>query len=831
MNAMIMDREDPDRWESVSHVAASKIAMVTTQLAERLAAEWNVTPTVTVSLTNVEVEHGIIDDVAAIVSDPDQQTETVIIALKAVLVIFLSFIVTISNAVVIHVMRLDRSLHTVGNLFTASLAIADLCVGIFVIPFNIFDILSVRGWQAHPNAVRSIWITLDYFFTTSSIMNLVLLNLDRFWSITSPIKYIRQRTRRRALLLIACVWGVPVVFIVGPATTWKFAFTNVPVPSRTVFVDYTVGSWLMAAGAVFIYIIPLFILCAIYSQIYRAIHRRSKMDVGRSSIASSAMSTRPGSSRRDSESQHNFITEHELQRLKGIYEKTVRRERGERQLMAMIRRRSRGYGTGAREIRRYASIDEEDHEVHGDENEENEVNDRNEDQELGDGCSIYEGVNDHSAPSSDGKLADAESNDAEHDDDDDDGSIGPYEIREGEKEALMTSLKNIENEHRLSIIGTQREDTEISISPITRARKRIDRMSIDSATNSPKPHLSPCSLKPDRLECDLFSNGMVMCPNCPNSRGSSRGSSPNRRLGTSMDDTCESMNRLNRSPAKTQPPSIPTTPERATTVTSNSQPNTDQNVPLHQNGDVMHCNGILQKAFTESILTSMQESSFTTSSENIETSPRSDERSISPTESDHVILSDIESDTGLPTSPKQRTSFSFDLINEVTHCRCNNVVIDPRPSSRSLSYPKNDNRNSLTFPMDVSSMNGFRSRVRKSLSSSLTALGGRGSKALMLLRKQDKAAKQLGIILTCLIVCWTPYFFQVLLYSFMYDVSNTTAMTIAVYLGYAHSFFNPVLYALFNLRFQRAFRHVLCGCCLRTETSPRLPCSVPPSLI
>lgn len=829
MNVMIMDREETDRWESVSHVAASKIAMVTTQLAERLAAEWNVTPTVT--QTNLEMQHDLTHDVAAILNDDtsiDHQTETAIIVLKAVLVIFLAFLVTLSNSVVIHVMRLDRSLHTVGNLFTASLAIADLCVGIFVIPFNVFDILSVPGWQAHPNAARSIWITMDYFFTTASIMNLVLLNLDRFWSITSPIKYIRQRTRRRALLLISCVWGVPVVFICGPATTWKFAFTNVPVPSRTVFVSFSVGSWLMAAGAVFIYIIPLFVLCAIYSQIYRAIHRRSKMDVGRSSIASSAMSTRPGSSRRDSESQHNFITEHELQRLKGIYEKTVRRERGERQLMAIIRRRSRGYGTGAREIRRYASIDEEDHEVRGDENEENEAEDHHEDHGSGEGGSIFEGVNYNSAPSSDGKLADAESNDAEHDDD---GSIGPYEIREGEKKALMTRVDNTENEHRIPILGTNREDTELNVSPIIRARRKIDRMSIDSAISNPKPHLSPHSLNPDRLECDLFSNGMVMCPNCPNSRGSSRGSSPNRRLGASVDSTCESMNRLNRSPAKNQPPSLPTTPERAVTETSNLQPNTDQIVPLRQNGDVMHCNGIVQKPFTESILTSMQESSFTTSSENIETSPRSDERSISPTESDHVILSDIDSDTRLPDSPKRRTSFSFDLINEVTHCRCNTVVGSRRTTSRSLSYPKGDNSTSLTFPMDVSSMNGFRSRVRKSLTSSFTALSGRGSKALMLLRKQDKAAKQLGIILTCLIVCWTPYFFQVLLYSFMYDVINITAMTISVYLGYAHSFLNPVLYALFNLRFQRAFRHVLCACCVRTQTSPRLPCSVPPSLI
>ncbi|XP_071510405.1 uncharacterized protein [Diadema antillarum] len=824
MHAVIMDPGDSDRWESVSPIASSTAVMLSTTLPERVI-DGNASLVVNLidierhkylpgsKITSVEHEHYV------------EPSETMVV-MMIIMVVILSLTVTLSNVLVLHVIRLDRTLHTVGNMFTASLAVADLLVGVFVIPFNIFDILSVTRWQDHPNSARSIWVTMDFFFTTASIMNLVLLNLDRFWSITSPIKYIRQRTRRRAMMLIAGVWGVPVVLIFGPATTWKLAFKSVPVPSRTMFVFYKAGSWLMAAGAVFTYIIPLFVLCAIYSQIYRAIHRRAKMDVGRSSIASSAMSTRPGSSRRDSESQHNFITEHELQRLKGIYEKTVRRERGERQLMAMIRRRSRGYGTGAREVRRYASIDEEDHEARCDEDESAECEENFRKDTDAENGSIYEGVNDNSAPSSDGKLADVESSDVEHDDG---CSEESFEIQGGEREALMTRNESAENERRVHNESSKGLD-DLNTSPRLQVRPRSDRMSVDSPTSKPRPHLSPRSLKPERLECDLFSNGMVMCPNCsPSSRGSSRGSSPSRRLGNSMESACESMNHLTRSPGKNPSPVFPSSPEKCESEVPSLPLKPDQVVPLHQNGDVIHCNGIVKRSVPESIITTMQESSFTTSSENIEASPR-DDASVSLTESDPAILSDVDSETALQAPSKRRTSFSFDLINETTHCRCNATIADTRPSMRSLSYPKSDQRTSFTFPMDVAAMNGFRSRVRQSFSTSFSALSGRGSKAMMLLRKQDKAAKQLGIILTCLIVCWTPYFFQVLLYSFVYDIGNTKAMTIAVYLGYAHSFLNPILYAMFNLRFQRAFRRVICACCFREEISPR-PCSVPPSLI
>jgi hypothetical protein len=64
------------------------------------------------------------------------------------------------------------------------------------------------------------WLSIDYCASTASIFNLFVLSLDRYWSITSPLKYLRRRTKKRAFLMIAAAWTLSLLWIL-PVTGWS----------------------------------------------------------------------------------------------------------------------------------------------------------------------------------------------------------------------------------------------------------------------------------------------------------------------------------------------------------------------------------------------------------------------------------------------------------------------------------------------------------------------------------------------------------------------------------------------------------------------------------
>ena len=69
------------------------------------------------------------------------------------------------------------------------------------------------------------WLSIDYTASTASILNLFVLSLDRYWSITSPLKYLRQRTKRRASFMIAAAWLLSLLWIL-PVTGWDHMVNN-----------------------------------------------------------------------------------------------------------------------------------------------------------------------------------------------------------------------------------------------------------------------------------------------------------------------------------------------------------------------------------------------------------------------------------------------------------------------------------------------------------------------------------------------------------------------------------------------------------------------------
>lgn len=97
--------------------------------------------------------------------------------------------------------------------------------------------------------------------------------------------------------------------------------------------------------------------------------------------------------------------------------------------------------------------------------------------------------------------------------------------------------------------------------------------------------------------------------------------------------------------------------------------------------------------------------------------------------------------------------------------------------------------------------------------------------ATILALREHKATVTLAAVLGAFVVCWFPYFtFFTIMGIRNEDNPPRTPQSVVLWLGYANSALNPVLYAMLNRDFRSAYTKLLCGG-QRCKTRMRTPIS------
>ena len=127
----------------------------------------------------------------------------------------LSILTITGNGFIIFLVCSKRQLRSKTNMFVLSLAVADFCVGISVIP-PMF--LCEMATGCNP---QSDWISLvRWFFSYASVTNLCSLVLDRYIAVVKPLRYLTFMTRRRVIQMVSFSWGLQVAFNIVIALNW-----------------------------------------------------------------------------------------------------------------------------------------------------------------------------------------------------------------------------------------------------------------------------------------------------------------------------------------------------------------------------------------------------------------------------------------------------------------------------------------------------------------------------------------------------------------------------------------------------------------------------------
>lgn len=153
-----------------------------------------------------------------ITSNPSGYTMPQIV-MASIIVTILMIVVVIGNLLVIIAISTEKALKNIQNWFIASLAVADFFLGLIIMPFSLAN--ELMGYWIFGVWWCDIHSAMDVLLSTASIMNLCLISLDRYWSITQAIEYLKKRTPMRAILMITAVWLLSAIICIPPLLGWK----------------------------------------------------------------------------------------------------------------------------------------------------------------------------------------------------------------------------------------------------------------------------------------------------------------------------------------------------------------------------------------------------------------------------------------------------------------------------------------------------------------------------------------------------------------------------------------------------------------------------------
>ena len=116
------------------------------------------------------------------------------------------------NGIVLAALWRYPNLRTVTNCYIGSLAVADVLVGLFIVPVVL---ISYTGLPHHfyPCLVVSSFVEV---FVTISILSIVSVALDRYWAVLHPVARLNVGTKQNALKIVLTLWTLGTVIGLVP---------------------------------------------------------------------------------------------------------------------------------------------------------------------------------------------------------------------------------------------------------------------------------------------------------------------------------------------------------------------------------------------------------------------------------------------------------------------------------------------------------------------------------------------------------------------------------------------------------------------------------------
>ncbi|KAI1293516.1 5-hydroxytryptamine receptor 1D [Halotydeus destructor] len=192
--------------------------------------------------------------------------------LAIVIVYVIVILVTVvTNGLVLYFASRRRK-YLPSTVFVISLAMADICVAILVMPFTAYAGINNRIWNMDPWTCK-LHISSEIFLWTASVLHFPVLAVDRYEAVHRPLEYSQSPRRVKSAITLGLVWSTSALasFLLYTVMEWPESSGQ-----RCLLKTDYVGLWSLTC-----FYIPLVISVILYICVYRTI----KTTIGQSAVS------------------------------------------------------------------------------------------------------------------------------------------------------------------------------------------------------------------------------------------------------------------------------------------------------------------------------------------------------------------------------------------------------------------------------------------------------------------------------------------------------------------------------------------------------------------